>query len=350
MILYQYFGFILILLFISCQPLKIEYLASENSNDTETLLAMNSLKERPLRIRSYQEHFEDRFISDKVDIVFILDTGPNRVTFYEQALFKSSFLDPFSKYDWKWAYTDMSADMNSYLKKEKTSEQPKKNSCNFLSNVMLTGVSLIAETPQLAFFGLKGLGSCFSSSKKPSYANGHFLPLEQKEELMHVLTKDIENYNQIFQDSLKRPNPKNYKYKAPIARTSDSYPMLSLMLSLSHNLDSKPSFFREDSLIVYVLFSFQDMQINLSAENFSNSLRDSFGTDKRFKLIPVTITEDSSLFCAFSQDNKPQKPDKLIQLAKDRNQKVLDICSQNLSHELFLEISRNLSSNDLLNE
>ena len=353
MILHRYGLFILGIFCLSCQPLKIEYLAVEDTGALPQASEGLISQEQPLRIRSYQKHYEDRFISDKVDMVFILDTEHTRASFYEQVLFKTSFLDQFSDYDWKWAYTDMSADTNSYLKQEEqqADSAPAKKSCNFLSNALLTGASLLIETPQLAVFGLRGLGSCFkSSNKKISYANGYFMPLEQKESLRHVLTKESENYNSIFNDTLKRPNPKDYKYQAPVSRKSSSYPMLSLMLSLSHNLDSQSPFFREDSLIVYVVFSFQDMKINLSAQALNQSLTESFGTEKRFKMIPVTITENSNLFCAFSQENNSPAPKKLTQLAKDRGQKVLDICSQNLSQELFLEISKNLSSSSSLDE
>ena len=343
---YQCFGWILFFLSISCQPLKVEYTGIESLSGSAPSLEEDSLGsnigERILKTRSGQKEFKDRFLSDKLDMVFILDTGPGMESFYDKDLLKRDFLDQLSPYDWRWAYTDMSVDID---KLEGKTDGESKSSCN-LSSLLFTGL-VILEAPMLALFGVESVKGCFEGdnrSKKRTYANGSFLPLDHKDKAYIAL----KNFNQpIFYDSLKTPNPKNYKYKAPILRKSSSYPIKSMMLSLDRNLSREKKFFREDSLIVFVVFSLQDMKSKLSAESLQKSLKSAFGTDKRFKMIPVTLTEESNEICSLSLKNKSKSNSKLIQLAEDLDQEVLDICSPNLSDELFMEISKNLTPKDL---
>ena len=91
------------------------------------------------------------------------------------------------------------------------------------------------------------------------------------------------------------------------------------------------------------------MKITISPEKFTESIKSVFGSQQRFKLILITLTDNSPLFCNVKLQNSSTDSVKLRSLAKSLNYPSLDICSNQLGAELFNEISKNLSSKTLLN-
>ena len=361
---------------MSCQPMELQYGSAVKTSLEEQLKASSSQTDsnmESISTRSTQKEFKNHFVSNKLDLVFVLDTGPGMKAFYQNNPFGSVFLSQLQNYDWKTAYTDMSIDIQKIVnqKEEEKKETKEKQSCNFLAGLTMTagGILLGQGSPLLAGFGLKELGNCFSfedsdSEKKIDYANGAFLPFEYNGEKIitqpaNQLSADVFNYNDIFDHSLRLNNPKiKDSYSAPILRQTESYPFLSFVFSIARALNNplspgedkkNASFFRKDSLIVYVLITIQDMKITISPEKFSESIESVFENKQRFKLIPITLTENSQLFCNLKLQKTSTESVKLRQLAKNLNYPSLDICSNQLGQKLFNEISKNLYSKNLLN-
>ena len=358
-------------LLISCKPIELKYAEVTSSPSVETHQENNTLEESnnssSLLTRSVQKEFKEHFLSDKLDLVFILDTSPGMEVFYQNNPFGSGFLNQFQNYDWKLAYTDMSID----IKKISEQKNSKDKSCHFFSGLAMAagGIFIGPGAPLMAGFGFRELGKCglFSSkskSGKTDYANGAFLPFEYNGKALetknfHQITKKTANYNIVFDHSFSlNKSAKKPKYSAPILRQTKAYPFLSMFFAIARALtpagssegETPLSFFREDSLIVYVLVSVQDIKIQVSPEQFTESLVSAFGDKKRFKFIPITLTENSSLFCSLKLQESSTDSEKLLQLTQNLNYPSLDICSNKLGEKLFNEISKNLHSKKLLNQ
>ena len=343
--------FFFILLFaLSCQPVELYHSVQEDSefnfpNDVN----LNSTKD-VLLSRSYQVHFQEYFVSHKLDMVFVLDTHKDRKSFYEQNFLGPDFLKDFDKYDWKLAWTDMSINLPALKDKNNQENSSENSNCSFFPNLVMAATGIFVNAPRVAVFGLSGLAKCLFSIKinlqeeNKQYANGFFLPFETSDQAVYQLTNQVSDKSDILSNSLLLPNPKDKKYKAPILKNSKSFPLLSMFFSLAANLYGNHSdFFREDSLIVFVLVSFEDTNLDVSPSVFKDSLTEVLGSHQRFKLVLITLTEDSNIFCPIAHSN--DAPEKLINMVKEFNQPVLDICSQSLGKQLFKEISKNLSLN-----
>ena len=346
--------FILLIFTVSCNRIEMDYYSlqqSKSSLDPILLLDSQGRRKDILPTRSQQAQFKERFISSKLDMVFILDTNKKAESFYSKNFLGSDFLNYFYDYDWRLAWTDMSIDIKS-LKGE--TEKESNSDCNFFSNLIMTVGGVFADSVKVTGSGLKGLFNCISRinlklKKKNHYANGSFLLFESNQKV-YYLNKSNRYRNSILYNSLLVPNPKQKPYKAPLLKETKSFPLLSMIFSLSKNLytSSKLPFFREDSLVVFVLFSMEDSQISLSAENFKESLESAFGSHDRFKLILVTLKDSSNVFCPLYHKSYSNLPKKLIRFVENLNQPVLDICSQNLGEDIFKEVSKGLSSQKLL--
>lgn len=349
--------FIFLIFSVSCNRIEVDYRSIQKApSRLDPISNLDSLNRRKdtLPARSSQDEFQERFISSKLDMVFILDTHKTRESFYSRNFLGDNFLNYFYSYNWKLAWTDMSFDIRAL--QDETEEQRGGSKCSFFSNFMMTLGGVLSSSPGFASFGLRGLFGCVSEvdlrsnkNQNNSYANGSFLPFESDQKIYH-LTSANPRGNVVLSSSLKLPNPKNKAYKAPLLRESESYPLLSMIASLSKNLYTQNSapFFREDSLIVFVLFSIEDRKISISSDTLKESFQSVFGSYDRFKMILVTLTDESQIFCPLNFENSGKTPAKLIKLAKNLDQPVLDICSQDLGGDIFKEISKGLSSQQLL--
>ena len=352
------FLFSIVLFFsLSCNRIELDYHSVQKSQSIlDPLSSLDSEGRRKdiLLTRSSQDNFQEAFISSKLDMVFILDTHKTRADFYSKNFLGYDFLSFFNDYDWRLAWTDMSIDIKA-LKDEKT-DNKSKSKCGFFSNLVMTVGGTLTGSSGITGFGLKGLSNCISqidlrssNKNKNTYANGSFLPFESNQKYFQ-LNKTNPYSNAILNKSLTLPNAKDKTYKAPLLRESKSFPLLSLFFSISKNLytQSNSSFFREDSLVVFVLFSLEDSKLSLSAETLKESLHTAFEPYDRFKLILVTLTDKSHIFCPLYYEDSSKTPKKLTRLVQELEQPILDICSQNLGEELFNEVSKGLSSQELL--
>ena len=351
------------LLFLTaCQPVDINFTNLSTSQAGEFLKNPDD----PYYLRQGQKEFPDRFLSDKLDLVFVLDTSPSMKSFYQTNPFGPDFLNRFQKYDWKFAYTDMSVDtqfIKQSTQEEKDSDKKtEKKSCGFLQSLIVTTLGVAFDKTITLGWGLRGLVNCVSSldfkinfGGKKTFANGGFLPLEHNGNKMELnqLTQSIENHNSIFDHSLRLGNEKKgwLSYEAPEQRKTDPYPFLAMILSIAQGYSTSPgdsqnqqtsSFFRKDSSIVYVLFTTQDMKVEIPLEMLKQELKPFLGSDKRIKLIPITWEPKSSPFCSLNHPKASGDSSKLRSLAKQLGHESLNICSSDLADQLFNEISKSL--------
>jgi len=363
------------LLFLTvCQPLDINFSTVDPSKADNLLNNSNNHYFVP-HLRPGQNEFLNKLLSDKLDLVFVLDTGPGMESFYKSNAFHPNFLNRFKKYDWKFAYTDMSVDIQliqkfSQKQNTKTSLKP---SCGFLKSLFAASVGASIQEPITTGIGVAGLLNCLSSPdfrtkfNKKEFANGAFLPFEHyrkkaKLEYPYQLTQSVEDYNSIFDHSLRLNNSRKVwfqlsLYDAPKQRKAESYPVLAMLLSIAQGYFTSPansqnqqasSFFRKDSSIVYVLFTNQDMKFEIPSETLQQELDSFLGSHKRMKIIPITWTKASNMLCGLKHSLPPNDSPKLRNLAEQLGHKALDICSSNLADQLFDEISQSLYSNTSL--
>ncbi len=321
-----------------------------------------------------QKTFPDKFLSEKLDLVFVLDTHPDMESFYQTNLFGSDFLSRFQNYDGRYAYTDMSVEegmiqkITLTKKSEPAEEEEEEKSCSFLYSLFSIPWGIVTSPfGHGAFYsGVTGLRDCasllnFSSGEKEkeqkAFANGAFLPFENNgAKLESPLTPAVLSYSSIFDQSL-RLGTADGGFEAPVLKKSDSYPFVAMLLSLGNGFHSsansqnqqKSAFFREDSLLVYVLVTTQDMKFDVPPKRLKRQL----GPDlaKRMRIIPITLDPDSessshsSPVCGrgLFQNPEDQSP-KLRSLAQYFKQKPLNICSAHLADKLFREISKSLHS------
>lgn len=343
-----------------------------------TDLEKGGASQRFASLRSSQPEFEEAFLSDKLDLVFVLDTSPAMEVFYKTNLFGPEFLNRFQTYDWQFAWTDMSVDVQSLTQKEEAEREigkkkPKENeeSCGLFKGLGLTVVGILGGHPLMTGFGIDAVADCMSFQRKKEkesvniFTNGSFLPFEYKGQKIEPqgfsrLNASFENYSAVFDHSMRIGNEKGKKssYESPEQRETAPYPFLSMALSMARGAQTPEnpqageelSFFRDDSLIVYVLVTVQDMQAHVSAKKFNESVESFFGSEKRVQLIPVTLSPESSLLCGLKAQSQSEGSRKLRNLAKKLGNTPIDICSKQLGDELFREISKSLYPVGFLSE
>ena len=366
--------------FAVCQPMHYAHLESASQADLSDIENQDMGEKIPSR--SGEKEFKETFVSDKLDLVFVLDTKPEMVPFYQTGLFGAAFLDRFQKYDWRLAYTDMSVDITIFAQSQSQEEEKyqkaeeKKDSCSFFSGLIMTTGGFFTGQPLISSFGINNLFNCAAraissnkkkKTKKPIFTNGSFLPFEYKGKKWNqgkslFLTNSTPNYKEIFHHTMKPGSGgKKAAYDPPIQKDLEAYPFLSMILSMAkegsiqtpQQSSKEESFFRKDSVIKYVLITSSDFQTKIDPEYFKDSVKSFFGSEKRLQIIPVTVKSDAALVCQmkFKQTPLPNKSSKMEEFVTELDSSsVLNICSQNLAEELFKEISKSLYPTGFLSD
>lgn len=355
-------GNLLLCLFLLsvCQPMHYSYLDPTSEGNWD------SGGDHTLPSRAGEREFEETFVSDKLDLVFVLNTNPEAEAFYKADLFGKSFLDRFQEYDWRFAYTDMSVDVSKFTAEVRGEEQREENRkripCPVFRNLILTIGGAASAMPTMTAWGMQNLFRCVLKMNfkkgKADFTNGKFLPLEYERKKWNkgetiFLTKSVQNHQEIFHHTMKLESKKKYaSYDSPVKKDSKAYPLLSMILSLAQydeaqHTDSSgtASFFRKDSAIVYVLITLSDFRIKIEPEYFKESVKSFLGSGDRLKIIPVTLKPDSSLLCQMKFQVTPPSDDSSIMedfASEFSSSSLIDICSRDLAGELFTEISKSL--------
>ena len=89
------------LLLSACQP--IEFIVSQEGYFSKS----SGVEELSFR---GEEKFKEFFVSDTLDLVFVLDSQPGMDKFYTDNIFGEEFLNSLEEYDWKVGYTNTSVD------------------------------------------------------------------------------------------------------------------------------------------------------------------------------------------------------------------------------------------------
>ena len=348
---------------ISCQPIKYTSILPDHDAG---LIDSTANKDS---FREGVQYFTNNLSSNKLDLVLVLDTQKGMESFYKKNIFGSNFLDHFKEFDWRVAYTNTSI-TQSVFENPKDSENKKEQqpSCKGSEVVISFLTGILLEAPVFLFTGISTLSKCISSirnRKKQKHiipeANGDFLPFEHKNQRLQLtgnyLTREVEDYNRIFNDTMVfvggNRNKYNY-YDAPIIQGESSYPFLSILFSMANQINEQAlnKFFREDSRIVYVVITPEDRKINMEEDHFEKALKNSFQGKNRFQLIPVTIKPKDTFFCKVkfqAMGLKKAIPAVELQKISERlGTQSLDICSSNLGEELAEEIKTYLHSMDVL--
>ena len=351
---------------IGCQAIKYASVIEEDG------FFSTEVKET---FRGDVQTFSDNLLSNKLDLVIVLDTQVGMENFYKENIFGANFLDHFKEFDWRVAYTDTSISGEFFQtpddKESDTKEENQKSCKGLISSSLQSGLlGIVLESPFFLFQSLNSFSECIVSIRERNKekkqikivskeANGDFLVFEHKREKVELtknyLTKATESYNEIFNDTMvfrtykKRWWFEPQYYEAPVLRELGSSPLLSVLLSFSKKINESGTdvFFREDSQIVYVVVTPEDGKIDMEGSQLKESLNHSLEGKNRFRLIPVTI-QSKNQFCEFKFSEmglKEVKPaTKLQEIAKSLDSQSLDICSPDIGEQLAKEIKKNLHS------
>ncbi len=349
---------------MGCEPIRYVSLSDEITN-----ASTNAPTEVRDVFREGVQYFTDNLSSDKLDLVIVLDVQKGMEKFYNQNIFGSDFLDQFKDFDWRVAYTNTGISSDLILNDKDQKESKKSSGCKkLLSKGLLSSVAgALLESPHFLFTGLNSFTQCVSNvrhkrkQKKSNFlqANGDFLKFEHKRKQIQLngnyLTKEVENYNSIFNDTMFYNKKRNYRrgYEAPVIQGETSNPFLSILFSFSKKINEQSSnkFFRKDSRVVYIVVTPEDGKVDIKKEEFKKALEHSLKGQNRFQLIPVTL-QPESVFCKVKfQEMGVKEPTPAVYLqkmAKSFDVQSLDICSPNLGEQLATEIKTNLHSTNIL--
>ena len=332
---------------IHCSPYEQKFLSSFEITQEESSkeLAYYSNREG-------SEEYINHFSSDKLDLIFILDSQVGMQTFYKKKIFGSHFLKRFENYDWRLAYTNMGVNPE-FVKKQN-------NSCGLTGGIISSLFGIVVESPFLLTNGVQKLSNCFSSKKEG--ANGRFLPFEHKgkavKSALPYLTRNHPDYQAVFDSTFqtikkgkkshsygKRREEKrvrNVKFDAPQTQKGESYPLTSLILSLFNNPEN---FFREDSQVVYVLITPQDAENNISAETIREQFDHSYKNGERLHIISAVVKEEFPACLTYMENlgvSSARVGSKIMELSNDMDADIINICSQHFGEQLAVGIKKYL--------
>ena len=315
------------------------------------------------------------FTSDKLNLVFVLDTQPGMEKFYETPFLDKSFVRGLAGYQVKAAHTNAAVDET--LTRAPLSEVGRK--CGLKTAAKGAGLTLAGffASPFFLPFGVQGLAPCFSGDVfKKSYpkVNGEFLPFELngKELSRHLMFSEA-NAEMIFHDTVTKGTSGAFRsYDAPQNQNEGVFPLYAALLSMAKG----GSFFEEDAAVVFVVVTAGDASAGeeLGADdlrkNFSKlygsadrtqtrrggfSAREESGDEEkggaaadRLHLIPIAINKGDSLCEMRLREmgvESPRAGVSLDSVAQDMGKESLNICASpaRLSGRLLAEIRPLLS-------
>ena len=334
---------------LSCSPIEFTSPNGEGDSLINPSRGSDSLPEDGISPFVGEEEFKDFFVSDKADLVFILDSQPGMNDFYKKTIFPEENLASLKGYDWKARYTNTSVDRKLF---EEAFPNQESRKCGFRK---------LANGSWLTYFGLKihpvtlpfaatSFASCLSSisfKKRYKKVNGEFLPFELNGKKMgKELSKADNDYATIFHHTVTKNTDSNGSYDAPQNQNENSSaPLYALFLSLIRGE------FREDSQIIYVIVAPVDTNQDISAEDLREDFSKLHGRKDRLHVIPLVINEEDSLCTLKMKDlgvKNPQPGKKLSQIALDMEIQPISLCSNNPGDELQAQIANLLYPSDVL--
>ena len=334
---------ILSLLLVHCQPM--EFTSDSNSGNWN---ARGFNQSENFSLKGF-DNFTNSFSSAKLDLVFVLDTQKGMMNFLKQDIFNEEFINKLNQYDWKMAYINASVE-ESLVQREASSP------CglgDYVANLGMGVMGVFTASGRLFGSSVGNTVDCVSShsTKNKKGNNGEFLSFEKKgHKANKYLTPEDADHSLIFQDTFKVSNSffMFRGFDAPQAQKGNPYPLTASLLSLVQGKD----FFREDSQVLYVIFSPEETDENLSVKdlrfNFENLYE---GGQERFNILPVTLTKENEVLCKNKLQKygvkNPMMNQSLSQfLSKEVN--AVDICSGNMGEEIQKEIAKFVYPKDLL--
>ena len=329
---------------IACQPI---HFASDTEGDAEHPSSNSIPEQLPWE---QEEPFTESFVSNELDLVFVFDVQSGMDKFYETPILNEEFLDGLDGYNIKMAYTNTAVDKKLLEKKFEDDRE-----CNAANTVRGAGLTAAAKAVHPVFWPfainsilpcISAIGDIFNKTLYPK-VNGEFLPFELNgEELSAQLLPEDENYRAIFQHTITKNTAGLLDaYDAPQSQDEESYPLSAMLLSLAR----ESSFFRENSQVIFVLFTSTDTSQTISAQTIRQNFDEIYGGENRLHVIPVIPGAEDSLCNLKLRElgvKSPQPGSRLLQIASDMGMQSFNLCSPNLSGELSLEIRTLLTSEE----
>lgn len=312
--------------------------------------------------RDGSENFVETFRSDKLDLVFVVDSQSGMEKVFVKRIFGDDFLKRFSDYDWRLAYTN--AGVNSSLFEDKNTKKRKSN-CNPGFGTFNAVLGLGTSSALFAYHAIDNFKGCFKRNQKMKGASGQNLKFKHQGKILdkNILQKSDSNYQEIFDNTFQDiPVKKSWSHaqkgKGAFGKLSkskyffgdkstkqegDSFPGYSLLLSV---FDHNTEFIRSDSQVVYVVITTQDSKISVTAEGLRDSFEKEYENGDRFRIISIVLKEKNSQACETSlrQFEIPNiiSARSLIGISEDMDATVIDICSQSIDEQLFHGIQKYL--------
>ena len=338
---------------IHCQEMQFASL-SEDSRDSL------SLEDSTAGLQDLQRDFVK---SDKLNLVFVIDPREEAEGLLPADLLGPQFLNRFEDYNWKTTYTGSFVD-ELFLSDPEENKKPKaekrKKTCKtktLLYRLGMIAVSVFAlgstaavavstgqALPCAAAAGSAAMDkakSAFQTNEKNPTVNGQFLPFEREgKKLETYLTKDQDNYNEIFTDTFTRGTAGFFNsFDAPLSETTGiSDPLAGVLLSFLRNRSA----FEENSQTVYVVPAFNDTKEAIPFDRIHKVFQNIHGEDRQLEIIPLTLTSHQDSACKKKLESagikNPSPPENLRDSVRIGS--GLNICSPRLAELLERKIKR----------
>ena len=321
-----------------------------------------SLKQTQEQESPLDDDFSGQFKSDMLDVVIVANTSEEMNSILQE-IFDASFIHQFRNYDWKIAYTNTSvgADLiGDSTEQEEDGSKEKRKLCSsekWLLRLFAMGIGYYIKGPLTLATGALGTGACAINAglagidaigdafqkyrkKEEVSVDGQLLSFEREgSELENYLTKNQEDYENIFADTFKRGTASYNQFDAPQIQKGPSDPLAAALLSLLRGKE----LIRKGSQAILIVIDPKDAKQAVSFSQVQKVFQQIHGENNFLQIIPVALTRDSEMSCVRKLESAGiDSPEVAVNLQQSVSEKVrpLDICAPDLSHQLAEQIKQ----------
>ena len=319
--------------------------------------------------RSHKDRDSElEIISDKLDLVFVVDTRKGMDPFLQE-IFTPRLINHFEGYDLRVAYTNTSvskafiepssrgdggAGTEKWRPTGSDEEDPELcRTGDWVYRMGAVAAGLYLTAPLAFVMGVRGTGKCISAAghaasnsvkrifqnKKPG-VNGRFLPFENGGAgTANYLTLEQGGYEEIFTNTFKTGTAGYNEFDAPQIQKGSSDPLAAGLLSFMR----KQGVFREGSQAVLAVITSRDTMEVVSFSRIQDVFQKVYGEDNSLQIIPVTPMGVSCLQKLESAGvDRPKYAPNLQNSISDKIQ-PLNLCAFDLTTRLAKQIKQFVS-------
>ena len=321
-----------------------------------------SLDQTQEKNSSLDDDFPEQFKSNMLDMFIVANTSEEMNPILQE-IFNASFIYQFRNYDWKIAYTNTSvgADfIGDPMEQEEDGSEGKRKLCSserWLLRLFAIGIGYYLQGPLTLIGGVLGTGSCAIKAglagidaiggafqkyrkKEEVSVDGQLLSFERSgSELENYLTKNQEDYENIFEDTFKIGTASYNQFDAPQLQKGPSDPLAAALLSLLRGKE----LVRKGSQAIFIVIDPKDAEQAVSFSQIQKVFQKIHGESNSLQIIPVALTRDSEMSCVRKLESAGiDSPEVAVNLQESISKRAqpIDICAPDLSNQLAKQIKQ----------